>query len=188
MKYGDLKQTNLTLSWWFLFAVDFQGKWGTGIPNWMARSRTIVLVESFISTSVWRPGRVAPCDPFFPTYVMNGNLRKKNNLSSTKNSKGNDFTFIFVLIEKIRNCPFLGAHLRLVDRRRQRIPEAHPRGLGGTCHVTGGDVGGEATWKSKIFVSGCDSFGLQVLSAVTHIHANGIIHLDIKSQNIMPCT
>lgn len=68
LKYGDLKQTNLTLSWWFLFAVDFQGKWGTGIPNWMARSRTIVLVESFISTSVWRPGRVPPCDPFFPTY------------------------------------------------------------------------------------------------------------------------
>lgn len=31
---------------------------------------------------------------------MNGNLLKKNNLSSTKNSKGNDFTFIFVLIEK----------------------------------------------------------------------------------------
>ena len=26
----------------------------------------------------------------------------------------------------------------------------------------------------------------EVLSAVTHIHANGIIHLDIKSQNIMP--
>ena len=25
----------------------------------------------------------------------------------------------------------------------------------------------------------------QVMSAVTHIHANGIIHLDIKSQNIM---
>ena len=127
-----------------LVCCGFSGEMGTGIPNWMARSRTIVLVESFISTSVWRPGRVAPCDPVFPTYVMNGNLLKKNNLSSTKNSNGNDFIFIFVLIEK--SCFFcFCAHLRLVDRRRQRIPEAHPRGLGGTCHATGGDVGGEAT-------------------------------------------
>ena len=46
----------------------------------------------------------------------------------------------------------------------------------------------EATGKSVIFRVECNSFGLQVLSAVTHIHANGIIHLDIKSQNIMPCT
>ena len=31
----------------------------------------------------------------------------------------------------------------------------------------------------------CLHFVAEVLSAVTHIHANGIIHLDIKSQNIM---
>jgi len=66
---------------------------------------------------------------------MNGNLLKKNNLSSTKNSKGNDFTFIFVLIEKetvffwcsFETCFFSSFRINLwigdARESRKRIPE-----------------------------------------------------------------
>ncbi|OLQ00552.1 hypothetical protein AK812_SmicGene16746 [Symbiodinium microadriaticum] len=53
-------------------------------------------------------------------------------------------------------------------RRCQGLAEAHPAGLD----------------RSRC-AAGSLSIESRLLSAVTHIHANGIIHLDVKSQNIM---